>query len=161
MLEHVRNVDEHFRQADKVLKPGGQFFMNFDDGHFRHEAKNVFSPSDFVLPIKESLRTLISKYFPTLIPVNKYQKRVLYKDFKNACAKSPLVFEKIECSQLPSIKGVAKLFKEPEMQLPFLNSWLNFENEIQDLIRKEHCAKAEEIIWNLLPARTAIFTKTK
>jgi hypothetical protein len=96
-----------------------------------------------------------------LIPVNKYQKRVLYKDFKNACAKSPLVFERIECSQLPSIKGVAKLFKEPEIQLPFLNSWLSFENEIQDLIRKEHGAKAEEIIWNLLPARTAIFTKTK
>ena len=160
VLEHVRNVDEHFRQADKVLKPGGQFFMNFDDGHFRHEAKNVFAPSDFVLPIKESLRTLISKYFPTLIPVNKYQKRVLYKDFKNACATSPLVFEKIECSQLPSIKGVAKLFKEPEMQLPFLNSWLNFENEIQDLIRKEHGAKAEEIISSLLTARIAIFTKT-
>ena len=161
VLEHVRNIDEHFRQADKVLKPGGQFFMNFDDGHFRHEAKNVFAPSNFVLPIKESLRTLISKYFPTLIPVNKYQKRVLYKDFKNACAKSPLVFEKIECSQLPSIKSVAKLFKEPEMQLPFLNSWLSFENEIQDLIRKEHGAKAEEIIWDLLPARTAIFRKTK
>jgi hypothetical protein len=160
VLEHVRDIDEHFRQADKVLKPGGQFFMNFDDGHFRHEAKNIFAPSNFVLPVKESLRTLISKYFPTLIPVNKYQKRVLLKDFKNACAKSPLVFERIECSQLPSIKGVAKLFKEPEMQLPFLNSWLNFENEIQDLIRKEHGDKAEEIIWDLLPARTAIFRKT-
>ena len=36
-----------------------------------------------------------------------------------------------------------------------------FENEIQDLIRKEHGPKAEEIIWNLLPARTAIFRKTK
>lgn len=57
--------------------------------------------------------------------------------------------------------SVAKLFKEPEMQLPFLNSWLNFENEIQDLIRKEHGDKAEEIIWDLLPARTAIFRKTK
>ena len=161
VLEHVRNIGEHFRQADNVLKPGGKFFMNFDDGHFRHEAKNLFSPNDFVLPIKESLRTVISKFFPTLIPVNKYQKRVLFKDFKSACSNSALILEKIEYSQLPSIKGVAKLFKKPEMQLPFLNSWLNFETEIQNLIRQEHGTKAEEMIWNLLPARTAIFSKSK
>jgi SAM-dependent methyltransferase len=161
VLEHVRHIEEHFRQADKVLKPGGKFFMNFDDGHFRHEVKNIYAPSDFVLPLKESLRTIISKFFPTLIPVNKYQKRVLYKDFKSACANSSLILYKIECSQLPSIKGVAKLFKKSENQLPFLNSWLDFETEIQNLIRQEHGAKAEEIIWNLLPARTAIFSKSK
>jgi|688.fasta_scaffold404232_1 hypothetical protein len=161
VLEHVRHIEEHFRQADKVLKPGGKFFMNFDDGHFRHEVKNIYAPSNFVLPVKESLRTIISKFFPTLIPVNKYQKRVLYKDFKCACANSSLILDRIECSQLPSIKGVAKLFKKPENQLPFLNSWLDFETEIQNLIKQEHGAKAEEIIWNLLPARTAIFSKSK
>ena len=159
VLEHVRHIEEHFIQAEKVLKPGGKFFMNFDDGHFRHEAKNVFSPKDFVLPIKESLRTIVSKVFPTLIPVNKYQKRVSYEDFKIACMKSSLVLERIDCSQLPSIKGVAKLFNQPTNQLPFLNAWLDFENEIQRLIESEHGAKAEKKIWELLPARTAVFTK--
>lgn len=159
VLEHVKNPSDHLCAIERLLKPNGLFFMNFDDGHFRKQ----IAPQgilDLRLTTAEFYRSTISRIIPRLVPTNVYQKRVSQSKIFELIAKSELEIEEIFFNHIGSLKSLIKKSGTDAIDLETMIKWAEFD---QTLAKSHTFATPNDtainVLWKLFSTRTFVLSK--
>lgn len=128
VFEHVVEPVTFLRHAKRVLAPGGIFYLNYDDGHFR----NVLDLADMAtwLPaIRARLRTVASPLLATLGHQAGYQRRVEAAAADHLVAECGFAVECVDYHNLSSLKELAKAMPPP-LREDYSRWWLEAEIEL-------------------------------
>lgn len=106
VFEHVYDRVSYVANARRLLKPGGTFFLNYDDGHFRKNL-NLNDASNWSGTLREHFRNLASPILPRIGQVGHYQARVDRRDADDLLTSAG--FETIESryENLASLKNLS------------------------------------------------------
>lgn len=125
VFEHVVNQNTFLCHAKRILAPGGCFYLNYDDGHFRN-VLDLAEPATWLQALRARLRTLVSPVLAGMGREAGYQQRV------NAVVADRLVtdlgfaIERIDYHNLLSLKELAKTIPESQREA-FSRWWLDVE----------------------------------
>lgn len=112
VFEHVVNQRAFLLHARRVLAPGGLFYLNYDDGHFRNFL-DLAEPETWLPALRSRLRTLVSPLMAALGRQIGYQRRVKAAAVDRLVADSGFRIERIDYHNLLSLKDLAKSIPEP------------------------------------------------
>jgi SAM-dependent methyltransferase len=126
VLEHVLDRPAYVETAFRWLRPGGTFYLSYDDGHFRR--KFDLSSRDFE-PIREHLRNLGAPLWPKIGKIGWYQSRVRKSDADRIIADAgfEVVGERYE--NIESMKRLACAMPVQD-RAAFMDFWMNMETEL-------------------------------
>lgn len=118
VLEHVYDRASYLHHARRLLKPGGRFFLNYDDGHFR-------SPGSFA----ERLRNMVAPALPRLGLINHYQSRVRRADADHLVREAGFAVVSDRYENLSSLKRLAPFVPLADRET-FAVEWLTTEDRM-------------------------------
>jgi len=125
VFEHVVAPDLFLRHAKRILAPGGSFYLNYDDGHFRN-VLNLAEPTTWLPALRARLRTLISPWLAGMGSETGYQQRVVAAVADQLVLERGFVIERVDYHNLLSLKELAKTIPDVQQEA-FSRWWLDVE----------------------------------
>jgi len=148
VFEHVADRAAYFRHARRLLKPGGRFFLNYDDGHFR-EPGNLL----------DALRNRIAPILPAIGLRRYYQARVHRADADRLAAQAGFELVDARYDNVEDLKALAKTI--PEQDHPaFAQMWLDLEERLNSEFAvgsRMHLGDTTNL-WRVMASRTLELT---
>ena len=118
VFEHVADRRTYLHHAMRCLKPGGTFFLNYDDGHFRHPGNRL-----------DSLRNLAAPILPRIGLTRYYQSTVRKEDADRMIADAGFTVVDDRYENLEGIKNLSKTI-EAASRAGFARMWLDLEGRL-------------------------------
>ena len=118
VFEHVADRPAYLRHAMRSLRPGGTFFLNYDDGHFRHPGSTL-----------DALRNRLAPILPSIGLKGLYQATVRKDDADRMVAEAGFVMIHDRYENLEGMKELAKTIP-PGARADFARIWLALEDEL-------------------------------
>jgi SAM-dependent methyltransferase len=128
VFEHVVNQPRFLRHAKRVLAPGGLFYLNYDDGHFRNFL-DVAELATWLPALRARLHTLVSPLLAALGRQASYQRRVVAAAVDRLVTDCGFRIERIDYHNLSSLKDLAKSIPEP-LREEYARWWLEVELDL-------------------------------
>lgn len=128
VFEHVVNKNLFLQHAKRILSPGGSFYLNYDDGHFRNML-DLAEPVTWLPAIRACLRTLVSPLFAGVGRESGYQRRVCAALADRLMFEHGFTIERVDYHNLLSLKELAKTIPESQSEA-FSQWWLDVELEL-------------------------------
>lgn len=154
VFEHVYDRGAYLANARRLLKPGGKFFLNYDDGHFRKRL-DLNDTSNWSGTLREHLRNLAAPVLPRIGQVGHYQARVNRHDVDLMVSSAG--FETIESryENLASLKSLSGSVPADD-RARFATFWLDVEERLnQDFdIAVKSWLGDPALLWREMASRT-------
>jgi SAM-dependent methyltransferase len=152
VLEHVFDRPAYIETAFRWLRPGGLFYLSYDDGHFRRKLDLSFPDLG---PIREHVCNLGASLWPKIGKIGWYQSRVRKADADDMIAKAgfEIVGERYE--NMESMKRLACAMSGRE-QAEFMEFWMETETTLNArfaVLGKERLGDAN-LLWREMATRT-------
>ena len=152
VLEHVYDRPSYIETAFRWLRPGGTFFLSYDDGHFRRKL-DLSAPS--LGPLREHFGNLGAPLWPRIGKKAWYQARVQKADADRIIAGAgfEIVAERYE--NMESMKRLACAMPVAKLGA-FMDFWLETESALNDRFSiegKAHLGDAN-LLWHEMATRT-------
>ena len=128
MFEHVVNTNLFLQHAKRILAPGGSFYLNYDDGHFRN-VLDLAEPITWLPAIRAFLRTLVSPVLACVGWESGYQKRMRASVADSLMLKQGFTVERVDYHNLLSLKELAKTIPKSQREV-FSCWWLDVKLEL-------------------------------
>lgn len=135
VFEHVVRRAEFLRRAKRILAPGGLFYLNYDDGHFRNLLE-VSRPVTWLPALRAWARTVLSEPLATLGRQSHYQRRVMAEDADRLVTEAGFCIERVDYHNLICLKDLAKAMPK-DLQQAFAQWWLGAEQTLNERFRAE------------------------
>ena len=124
VFEHVADRSSYLHHAMRCLKPGGTFFLNYDDGHFRHPGSQI-----------AALRNRFAAILPQIGLTRYYQATVLKDDADRLIAEVGFVTIDERYENLEGMKNLSKTI-DSAAKADFAEMWLALENRLNAEFRR-------------------------
>lgn len=128
VFEHVVAPVTFLRHAKRVLAPGGIFYLNYDDGHFRN-VLDLADKATWLSAIRARLRTLVSPFLARFGHQTGYQRRVEAAAADQLVAECGFAVERVDYHNLLSLKDLAKAMPS-QLREDYSRWWLETEMEL-------------------------------
>jgi len=125
VFEHVVDLAMFLRHAKRMLAPGGRFYLNYDDGHFRN-VLDLAEPSTWLRELRARLRTLVSPALAVMGREAGYQQRVVAAVADRLVWEHGFAIERVDYHNLLSLKELAKTIPAAQRE-EFSRWWLDVE----------------------------------
>lgn len=150
VFEHVADRSAYLRNAARSLKPGGKFFLNYDDGHFRSAGPSLDAMRNFVAPI-----------LPHIGLTRFYQATVRKCDADRMIADAGFAIVDDRYENLEGMKRLSKTV-DPRAHAAFASTWLDLEARLNaefrgPTAREFHGDRTN--LWREMGSRTLELTK--
>jgi len=161
VLEHVYHRRQYLEMAQKQLAPGGIFYLNYDDGHFR-PLLDLSRPKTWLSPLKVALHNGIAPLLARCGYIAPFQQRVIQAEIDQLIQDLGWQIERVFYSNLECLKSFIKTL--PDEQKPaFTQVWVDLEtllNEQFAQVGAEHLGDPINL-WQVMPSRTLVLTHPK
>lgn len=126
VLEHVYDRFAYMATARRLLKPGGTFFLSYDDGHFRGRLE-LARPS--FGPVREHLANLAAPILPKIGLVSRYQRRVIRREVDALVAKANF---RVVGERYENLDSMKRLSAAMPLDLigSFMDAWIALEDDL-------------------------------
>lgn len=161
VFEHVHDRPAYLATAKRLLAPGGTFYLNYDDGHFR-VALDVDRPGDWMHQGRVLMHNAMAPALARLGRTANYQKRVERADADAMVAAAGLCAEEAFYSNLGSAKALYKGLPEDRRQV-FCRAWVDFERKVNEtcLFEMPEMERGDTAsLWSVMPSRTLVLRHT-
>lgn len=125
VFEHVVSRYEYLRRAKRILAPGGTFYLNYDDGHFRN-LLDIARPSTWLPALRAWGRTAVSRPLAFFGLSSCYQRRVDTEEAERLVYQAGFRIERVYYHNLTSLKDLAKVIPN-ELRQEYVAWWLEVE----------------------------------
>lgn len=133
VFEHVLHRAEFLRHAKRILSPGGMFYLNYDDGHFRN-LLDLSRPVTWLPALRAWGRTMASRPFAAFGFSSHYQQRVDASEADALVAESGFRIERVDYHNLVCLKDLAKAMPV-DLRQPYAAWWLDAEKCLNEQFR--------------------------
>ena len=152
VFEHVYDRRAYLATARKVLKPGGTFYLSYDDGHFRNTielAKPRFGP------LREHLGNLAAPILPYVGLVRRYQRRVGRDEADALISETGFTVVSQRYDNVPSMKRLSKAMPADRMG-EFMDVWIALEDQLNQRFSFEgpEVLGDRNVLWQVMGTRT-------
>lgn len=160
VFEHVVDRLGYLNTVDRVLRPGGTAFVNYDDGHFRTNIDLHQSPKSWRIALKEEARNRLSPLSRRVVRLHhRFQRRVTDHEMTALLASTNLELVRDFYSNVVAFKGLFKTMP-PELQDQFVDFWVDVEQRLNNEFRvADNYMGSRCNLWRMLPARTLVLRK--
>jgi SAM-dependent methyltransferase len=162
VLEHVHDKPSYLAQARRALGPGGDFYLNYDDGHFRV----VFDTDDPRSSGREARRWLHNVVAPLLARMGRtggFQRRVSATEGDRLVRDAGFRIERVWYHNVLALKALAKTIP-PDRAQEFVRMWVDFEERLNDGfgdVRLPAAARGDDAaLWQIAGSRTMLLRAT-
>lgn len=155
VFEHVVDQVHFLQNAKRVLAPGGLFYLNYDDGHFRN-LLDLADSATWLPALRARLRTLVSPLLAAFHRETGFQRRVVAAAVDHLVAESGFRIERVDYHNLLSLKDLAKSVPE-SLREDYARWWLATELSLNDqfAIALEESHFGDSInLWGQMVSRT-------
>ncbi len=156
VLEHVYNREEYLRHAKRLLAPGGTFYLNYDDGHFRIKL-DLGEPRTWPKLFCSYLHNVLAPLLAAMGLTNRFQSRVRREYIDRLVSELGFKVDRVFYSNLECFKGLVK-YVPKEKQSIFLRRWINIENQLNEEFTcelGEFCGDTVNL-WRFMGSRTLV-----
>jgi SAM-dependent methyltransferase len=157
VFEHVYDRLAYLRLSSRHLAPGGIFFLNYDDGHFRTPL-DLDRPALWGRQLRPWMHNLLARPLAALGAVSRFQARVTRGDADRLVAEAGFEIVDEFYSNIESFKILSKTIS-PHARGDFMQLWLSVEEELNAHFRATlgFRTMGDEInLWLALPSRTLV-----
>jgi SAM-dependent methyltransferase len=157
VFEHVYDRLAYLRLSARHLAPGGTFFLNYDDGHFRTPL-DLDRPALWGRQLRPWIHNLLARPLAALGAISRFQARVARSDADRLVADAG--FEAVDefYSNIESFKTLSKTLPAQARE-DFMQFWLGVEEALNARFRMSTGIQAmgdETNLWRTLPSRTLV-----
>jgi SAM-dependent methyltransferase len=150
VFEHVYDRRAYLAQAWRCLKPGGRFYLNYDDGHFREPSSRA-----------EWLRNRLAPVLPLVGQIHHFQARVIREEADRLVREAGFEILRIRYENLRSFKVLSKTI-EASKRSEFARLWLDVEDRLNAEFGTtgSHFLGDNVNLWREMGSRTLELTRT-
>ena len=157
VFEHVYDRSAYLRLSGRHLAPGGTFFLNYDDGHFRTPL-DLDRPALWGRQLRPWIHNLLARPLAALGGVSRFQARVTRSEADRLVGEAG--FEIIDefYSNIESFKTLSKTLP-PQAREEFMALWIGVEEALNARFRVPGDVQImgdEANLWRALPSRTLV-----
>lgn len=160
VFEHVADRLGYLKTIERVLRPGGMAYLNYDDGHFRTNIDLHQSPASWRMAIKEEVRnrlSVISRRFGRTHHL--FQRRVTDSDLSTLLASTNLAVESEFYSNMTCFKGLCKTMPK-ELEGRFVDFWVDVEKRLNTEFQlADQYMGSLSNLWRIMPSKTIVLRK--
>ena len=156
VFEHVYDRMGYLATVKRHLAPGGTFYLNYDDGHFRNFL-DLSVPKTWATTLSEFSHNLLAGSLARLGKVGYFQKRVNRADADALVPAAGLVARDSFYSNLGSMKALAKTLPESKRG-EFSRLWVELEDALNAKFKVEGPARLGDTLnlWPSMGSRTLV-----
>ncbi|MBS0297465.1 MAG: class I SAM-dependent methyltransferase [Proteobacteria bacterium] len=155
VLAQVYDRPAYFAHAARCLAPGGVFYLNYDDGHFRQKL-DLNTPGAWVGPLKEHLGNLGGRLWARLGRESWHQRPAAAAEVEALAKGAGLKVTSTRYENLASLKALAKTVP-PEKQQAFARFWIETETRLNADFAE--AAGGETNLWREMGSRTTTLVR--
>jgi SAM-dependent methyltransferase len=133
VFEHVVDRAKFLAHAKRLLKPGGVFYLNYDDGHFRNRL-DLADATTWLPSLRAFARTVISVPSAALGRQDKYQRRVPAAEADRLVADAGFRIERVNYHNLLDLNELIKTMP-PTLREDYARWWLDAEQTLNARFR--------------------------
>lgn len=156
VFEHVYDRVAYMRNAKRMLAPGGLFFLNYDDGHFRNtlewERTQTWGPSFSVF-----IHNLLAPLLARIGRLGDFQKRVSRSEMDGLVERLGYTVHDEFYSNLGSLKAIARTIPEAQAT-EYSRMWVELENRLNFEFRHHNTTQRGDDVnlWVSMASRTLV-----
>lgn len=154
VFEHIHDRAGYLRTASRLLASHGTFFLNYDDGHFRH-CLDPEAPAASLRMTREWLKNSLAPLWLWVGLTRWYQSRVTRSEADRLVREAGFVVRSERYENLLSFKDLAKTLP-PEKRVEFADFW----KEVEEVLNRRFLVHGEPRLgdsanlWSVLGSRT-------
>lgn len=158
VFEHVFDRAAYIAHAKRMLAPGGVFYLNYDDGHFR-TSLDLDELRGWRPGLSVSLQNRLAWLWPRLNRLDRYQARVAKSDIDALIARSGLTVREERYENLSAFKRLVKTIPLAQQQ-EFCRFWMSTEDELNRRFRFDSEPRMGDRVnlWREMGSRTLVLT---
>jgi len=158
VLEHVYRRRPYLEMAQKQLAPGGIFYLNYDDGHFR-PLLDVSQPHTWFPALKVACHNWVAPLLARCGYVAPFQQRVQQAEIDQLLQELGWRVEQVFYSNLSCLKSLSQTLP-PDQQAAFMQMWVAWEQTLNQTFSHlgEQYLGDPCNLWRVMPSRTLVLT---
>jgi ubiquinone/menaquinone biosynthesis C-methylase UbiE len=110
VLEHVWNRKVFFSEAARLIKAGGVFHFNYDDGHFRN---HLYRNRSMMYRVRNQVKTFLAPLWRFTHSYSRYQSSVSYEEVAELLHINRLTIKYEWFYDLEGLSKLSSLLKDP------------------------------------------------
>jgi SAM-dependent methyltransferase len=157
VFEHVYDRSAYLRLSGRHLAPGGTFFLNYDDGHFRTPL-DLDRPALWGRQLRPWIHNLLARPLAALGGVSRFQARVDRSEADRLVCEAGFEIVDEFYSNIESFKTLSKTLP-PQAREEFMALWIGVEAALNARFRVPGDVQimGDEVnLWRALPSRTLV-----
>ncbi|HVF31401.1 MAG TPA: class I SAM-dependent methyltransferase [Acidimicrobiales bacterium] len=162
VLEHVLDRGTYLRQARAALAPGGVFFLNYDDGHFRTPF-DPDEPSTLWPNARAAAHNLLAPLLARAGRADRYQRRIRAAEADALVAEAGFAVEGSWYHNVDSLRRLSKTVP-PERAQDFARLWMDVEARLNAELGGVRVARPrrgdDAALWHVAESRTLLLVAT-
>lgn len=158
VFEHVYDREAYLRHAWRHLKPGGLFYLNYDDGHFRNTVD-----LDGFRNFKSSFKTwVLNRLGPRLAEMGRlryYQSRVDSNTLEEMVGSAGFKILEVHYENCQDLKTLARYIGKDRAE-DYCRFWIEVEKKLNEFKRTIPRDRGDTCnLWQVMPSRTLKLTR--